>query len=311
MIRKKIFIGSSSEEIGLANAAKAILDKDFDVTIWNESVWDNSVFKINNNFLNDLLRASLQFDFSLLIGTTDDQVEYRGNTVMQPRDNVLFELGLFIGRLGLSKCAFVIDKELKVLSDISGITLARFKKDDVPSFVTAINQISELFKNQIDADINFFPSSTLASGYFENLLSPTCKYLIQNGGFEIDGTKYIDYAIQVIIPNRLSADVNLQFEQLKKGFSTKNVSFNYAGRPRHINLETEIKDGKLIFIDFPTTLSGINYAISNLLPNDFNTMSADYEAIINRELERFIYTLKQLALRNGFDSIIEIKKQDS
>ena len=96
-----------------------------------------------------MLRTSLQFDFSLLIGTTDDEVKYRGDTVMQPRDNVLFELGLFIGRLGLSKCAFVIDKELKVLSDISGITLARFKKDDATSFVTAINQISELFKNQI------------------------------------------------------------------------------------------------------------------------------------------------------------------
>jgi predicted nucleotide-binding protein len=121
MRKKRIFIGSSSEELGLANAAKSILERDFEVTIWNDSVWDTSVFKINNNFLNDLLRASLQFDFGLLIGTTDDEVKYRGDSVMQPRDNVLFELGLFIGRLGLSKCAFVIDKELKVLSDITGI----------------------------------------------------------------------------------------------------------------------------------------------------------------------------------------------
>lgn len=310
MRKKRIFIGSSSEELGLANTAKAILDKDFDVIIWNDSVWDSSVFKINNNFLNDLLRASLQFDFGLLIGTTDDEVKYRGDAVMQPRDNVLFELGLFIGRLGLSKCAFVIDKELKVLSDITGITLARFEKNNTPSFVTAIGQISELFRNQIDADINFFPSSTLASGYFENLLSPTCKYLIQNDGFEVDGIKYKDCKIQVIIPNRLNADVNLQFEQLKKGLNTKPVSFHYAGRPRYISLETEIKDDKLVFIDFPTTLSGINYAISNLLPNDFNSMSSDYDAIINREIERFIYTLKQLALRNGFDTFIEIKKED-
>lgn len=93
---------------------KTILERDFQVTIWNDSIWDSSVFKINNNFLNDLLRASLQFDFGLLIGSTDDLVEYRGDIVLQPRDNVLFELGLFIGRLGLSKCAFVIDKELKV-----------------------------------------------------------------------------------------------------------------------------------------------------------------------------------------------------
>lgn len=309
MRKKRVFIGSSSEELKLANAAKQILERDFEVTIWNDSVWDTSVFKINNNFLNDLLRASLQFDFGLLIGTTDDEVKYRGDLVMQPRDNVLFELGLFVGRLGLSKCAFVIDKELKVLSDITGISLARFEKSDTSSFVSAISQVSELFRNQIDSDINFFPSSTLASGYFENLLLPTCKFLIENDGFEVDGVKYKDCKIQIIIPNRLNPDVNLQFEQLKRGFNSKNVSFHYAGRPRFISMETEIKDDKLVFIDFPTTLSGINYAISNLLPNDFNSMSSDYEAIINREIERFIYTIKQLALRNSFDTLIEIKRE--
>lgn len=308
MRKKRIFIGSSSEELELANAAKSILERDFEVTIWNDSVWDSSVFKINNNFLNDLLRASLQFDFGLLIGSTDDLVEYRGDIVLQPRDNVLFELGLFIGRLGLSKCAFVIDKELKVLSDISGITLARYEKNDVPSFVNAISQVIELFRNQIDSDINFFPSSTLASGYFENLLLPTCKYIIEKDGFEYGGTKYNDCKIKVIIPQRLDSDVNLQFAQLKRGFQTQNVSFEYAGRPRNISLDTEIKDDKLIFVDFPTTLSGINYAISNLLPNDFNSMSSDYDAIINREIERFIYTLKQLALRNGIDSLIQIER---
>lgn len=308
MRKKRIFIGSSSEELKLANAAKKILEREFEVTIWNDSVWDTSVFKLNNNFLNDLLRASLQFDFGLLIGSTDDLVEYRGDIVLQPRDNILFELGLFIGRLGLSKCAFVIDKELKVLTDISGISLARYQKDDVSSFVNAISQVSELFRNQRDSDINFFPSSTLASGYFENLLFPTCKYIIEKDGFEYDGVKYNDCKIKVIVPQRLSSDVNLQFAQLKRSFQTQNVSFEYAGRPRNISLDTEIRENKLIFVDFPTTLSGINYAILNLLPNDFNSMSSDYDAIIEREIERFIYTLKQLALRNGIDSLIQIER---
>ncbi|MEI9912250.1 MAG: TIR domain-containing protein [Bacteroidota bacterium] len=66
MIKKKLFIGSSTEELKLAESAKSILDKDFDVSIWNESLWDSSVFKINQNFLSDLLKASLQFDFGIL-----------------------------------------------------------------------------------------------------------------------------------------------------------------------------------------------------------------------------------------------------
>ncbi|NHW59142.1 DNA-binding protein, partial [Escherichia coli] len=65
-------------------------------------------------------------------------------------------------------------------------------------------------------------------------------------------------------------------------------------------------DGKLYVIDFPTVLSGINYAISNLLPNDFNSMSDDYELILNREFDRFIYTLNKLALRDGYNNLITV-----
>lgn len=128
MRKKRIFIGSSSEELKLAESAKKILEPEFDVTIWNDNVWDTAVFKINNNFLHDLLKATLQFDFGILLGTTDDKVIVREQEMLQSRDNILFELGLFMGRLGLSKCAFVVEKELKILSDIKGISLARFSK---------------------------------------------------------------------------------------------------------------------------------------------------------------------------------------
>ena len=80
MIFKKLFIGSSSEEIKLAETVKSLLENDFDVTIWKDNVWDKAVFKINQNFLSDLLKASLQFDFGILIGTNDDKVKYHGNS---------------------------------------------------------------------------------------------------------------------------------------------------------------------------------------------------------------------------------------
>ncbi|WET03966.1 nucleotide-binding protein [Flavobacterium sp. YJ01] len=310
MRRKKIFIGSSSEELALAEAAKIVLESDFDVVIWNESVWDNAIFKINNNYLNDLIRASLQFDFGILLGTKDDEVNVRGTQYLQPRDNVLFELGLFIGRLGLNNCAFVIDKDIKVLSDIKGISLCRFETKNVSSFNEAIKQTKEFFKNQQDSEINFFPSSTLSSVYFENFIKPTCNHIISNQGIlHNDGKKYEECKIKVIIPERLSSDVNMQFQKLKNKFQTKKLTFDYAGRPRNIEVQAEIKDEKLYVIDFPTALSGINYAIANLLPNDFNKLSPDYDAIIDREFERFIYTLKKLALRDGFDTFLEIIKE--
>ncbi len=309
MIKKRIFIGSSSEELALAENAKAVLEDQFDVTIWNDSVWDSAVFRVNQNFLADLLKASLKFDFGILLGTNDDKVIYRGAEALQPRDNVLFELGLFTGRLGTSKCAFIIENGLKVLTDLQGISLARFDKADPTSFTTAVNQIKELFLKAPDTEINFFPSATLAAVYFENLIVPTCKYLIQNKGFSHDGTHYYKVKLKIIIPDRISSDLNLSFEKIKSKFATTPVSFNYDGRPRSVTLDTSVVDNTLVFVDFPTIISGINFSIHNLLPNDFNQLSADYDLIVERELVRFIGTIKQFLLRDGFDDMVVIVRQ--
>ena len=309
MIKKKLFIGSSLEELKLAEVAKSILENDFEVTIWNEKVWDTSVFKINQNFLADLLKASLQFDFGILLGTNDDRVIFREKEVLQPRDNVLFELGLFIGRLGTSKCAFLIDKEIKLLSDFNGLTLTQFDKSQTDSFVKAVKEIKDMFLSSSDDEINFFPSATLASVYYENFIVPICRFIIENKGFTSKAIHYKNCKINIIIPDRISDDVNLQFEKLKMKISTNTESFKYAGRPRNISVETQIKNETLEFIDFPTIITGINHAISNLLPNDFNKLSPDYNDILNRELRRFITTLKKLLIRNNFDEMVIVKRE--
>jgi hypothetical protein len=307
---KKVFIGCSSESLNLAGKAKQILSKKFEVVIWNESAWDNAVFRLNNNFLNDLIRASLKFDFGLLIGTTDDKVDYRGADKLQPRDNVLFELGLFIGRLGLSNCAFVVDKKLDVLTDVQGISLARFEKDNEKSFEEAISSVSQYFDKQFEADINFFPSSTLAAVYFENFVKPTITYLINNGGLEVDNRKFGKYKLKIVIPKKISPDLNLQFEKLKQKFNSRSLSFEYAGRPRTVIIEADIKDAELMILDFPTVLSGINHAILNLMPTDFNQMSDDYNMVLEREVERFIVSLKKMAIHAQFDELIEFSRDD-
>jgi len=303
--KRRLFIGSSTEALSLANEAKSILDEYFDVTIWNDNIWDTAVFRINQNFLSDLLKATLKFDYGILLGTKDDVIEYKGKKALTPRDNVLFELGLFTGRLGVAKCAFVIEKELKVLSDLQGISMARFDRSKPGEFKSAILQVKDVFLKSFDGDINFFPSATLAAGYFENLVAPTCHYVIKSGGFSLEDVKYEKVKLKIIIPSRITRNVNMTFEKLKKGFATKSVSFEYDGRPRFIYLDTKIVGDTLEFVDFPTTISGINYAILNLLPDDFNQLSDDYNLIVDRELKRFISTLKQFLLRDGFDDMVD------
>jgi predicted nucleotide-binding protein len=93
-----LFIGSSSEGLSTAQAIKKKFDAEMDVTLWNEGV-----FKMNASYLESLLRASNSFDFAILVFTPDDLVTSRSQTQSVPRDNVIFEHGLFLGRLGPPK----------------------------------------------------------------------------------------------------------------------------------------------------------------------------------------------------------------
>jgi hypothetical protein len=75
-----------------------------------------------------------RFDFAALILTPDDIITSRGDTSDSPRDNVLLELGLFIGRLGRQRTFIVCnrDKNLKLPSDLAGVTMAEYgdRKDN-------------------------------------------------------------------------------------------------------------------------------------------------------------------------------------
>ncbi len=314
-MKKKIFIGSSSEELRIAEEVKKILEQDneFEVTIWNDnSIWDDSVFKLNHNFLTDLLNASLCSDFGILIGTCDDKVIVRGKEKLQPRDNVLFELGLFIGRLGLDNCAFLIDKDIHILSDVKGITLARANMKNTDELENAVNLIKNHFKHQPSSGINFFPSSTLASVYHENFIKPTCETIIENNGIlDASGKKHTGCIVKIIIPKKITTDVNSQFQILKNRIPTNTLSFNYKGRPRNISIEiVESSEKNTVIIDFPTIISGIYYAISNLLPQDSATISATYKNILARELNRFVNTLDKFIKRDGYDEVVKIVYED-
>lgn len=62
-------------------------------------------------------------DFAVVLLTADDEGGLRGSDAMQPRarQNVLFELGLFIGRLGRGRVAVLYEEGVELLSDLSGL----------------------------------------------------------------------------------------------------------------------------------------------------------------------------------------------
>lgn len=121
-----LFIGSSSESLEVARAVRSQLDESAEVTIWNEGP-----FRLSEAYLASLVKAARDADFAVLVLGDDDWVESRDGRLMAPRDNVVFECGLFMGSLGPSRTFLVhdLDAKVKVPSDLSGVTLATFHGD--------------------------------------------------------------------------------------------------------------------------------------------------------------------------------------
>jgi Predicted nucleotide-binding protein containing TIR-like domain len=123
MNKPALFVGSSSEGLEFARAVRALLDEDAEVTLWKEGLFD-----VGSTFIDSLIKALPRFDFAALILTGDDLLTSREATTLGPRDNVLFELGLFMGRLGRER-TFVIrarGDQVKIPSDLAGLTTATY-----------------------------------------------------------------------------------------------------------------------------------------------------------------------------------------
>ncbi|MCX2761057.1 nucleotide-binding protein [Vibrio sp. Sgm 22] len=67
-------------------------------------------------------------DYGIFVFSPDDEIKMRGNVTDTVRDNVLFELGLFIGRLGKSRCFIVTPDniDLHIPTDLLGVTPATY-----------------------------------------------------------------------------------------------------------------------------------------------------------------------------------------
>jgi phosphoserine phosphatase len=120
--RPSVFVGSSREGKELAEALQSLLEDEVDITIWTQGVFEPSSTAIES-----LEQASRGFDFAVLVLTADDQVVHRGATYAVPRDNLIFELGLFTGALGRQRCLMVAPSgTIKLPSDLGGVGVAQY-----------------------------------------------------------------------------------------------------------------------------------------------------------------------------------------
>lgn len=313
-----IFIGSSSEGITVANQIAEILSARFDV-----SVWDQRIFQLGETTVEGLARIVQSFDFAVLVFTDDETLSTvrpsssaihrwqdriarwisRGTSQFAaPRDNVVFELGMFYGAKGRRRSfAFVVPTERgrpKIPSDLAGVTLTfatrpkggiltveSLTKDLAP----IVEAIAHRYENE--ADFEMLPSTGSAVGYFLNFVAPVCAELRRQDAFETeDGVFDLrsgEFEFRVVLPDSLNDANQTSAEHYcaARGLRATQVQTPYRKYPFWV--QPSAADGKVVFWDYPTTLKSSDEAVKYVTRTAYLSSDPIRKAMERRELANF------------------------
>lgn len=281
-MKRRLFIGSSYEGLKIANKVKDIIQMKcgdwIECTIWNEG----KVFSYNKSFLDSLVIASRTYDYGILIATADDMALIRKVFLKIPRDNVVFEMGLFLGSLGLTRAFLLADINSKLPSDYNGITIPKFSikkfnENSIDGIIKSLNSTRHTFS------LKTIPSSALALGYFDNFILPFAKNRIGD-----------NFYLRILLPSNLD-DIKSQIELFKHKNPSNEISvFNDGSRP----IINRFKKDELQYWDIPTTLSTLNKLIGLVIHSTEIGVNPEKKEFIEYEIRNFHVSLEVLISEN-------------
>ena len=150
-MKPRIFLGSSGQQEKLLQALTRGLQDIADVDPWT------TVFNPGVSTLDRLVELTHEVDFAAFVFARDDWTT-RGAAPdstpgeASPRDNVVFEAGLFGGALGIRRTFILHADGAKLPSDLLGLTAIRYDPDTTPAIVRQINQ---KLRNAIETEGRF------------------------------------------------------------------------------------------------------------------------------------------------------------
>src|SRR3982074_2193159 len=136
MNKPRIFLGSSGKQAKLLHAITRGLEEVADVEPWT------TTFNPGRSTLDRLVELSQEVDFAAFVFAQDDwtTIDASQSGQASPRDNVVFEAGLFGGALGIRRTFILHANGSKLPSDLLGLTSVRYDPAASPAEIRAINQ---------------------------------------------------------------------------------------------------------------------------------------------------------------------------
>src|SRR5438105_2915928 len=107
--KPSIFLGSSNEGFDVAEKILLLLGDVAECKLWKNA------FDFGKSNYDNLISQIAFYDYAILIATADDVVRSRHHSFDAPRDNVLFEFGLFAGGLGRRRVFYIVEHGSKIL----------------------------------------------------------------------------------------------------------------------------------------------------------------------------------------------------
>ena len=134
MDKPRIFLGSSGSQKKLLDALTRGLEDVAHVEPWTTS------FNPGTSTLARLFELAHEVDFAAFVFAQDDWTTnsplvspQEGSVQASPRDNVVFEAGLFGGALGMRRTFILHARGAKLPSDLLGLTCVRYDSAMTPS----------------------------------------------------------------------------------------------------------------------------------------------------------------------------------
>src|SRR6476659_1096327 len=145
MNKPRIFLGSSGKQAKLLQAITRGLQDIADVEPWT------TTFNPGRSTLDRLVELSQEVDVAAFVFAQDDWTETDSSPAGEasPRDNVVFEAGLFGGALGIRRTFILHAHGAKLPTDLLGLTSIRYDPDTTPAIMREINQ---KLRKAIDAE---------------------------------------------------------------------------------------------------------------------------------------------------------------
>jgi len=144
-----VFISSSAEQFDVARALAEQLDSVADVVVWS-----GDLFRSGKTSIEALAEMTERLDFAVVVVPGNHDVDH-GKRDWQARSNVMFELGMLVGRLGPARtCVLVSDRSrVSLPSALDGTPLialesasnpVEFKKSIVSAAATIQKEIAQI-----------------------------------------------------------------------------------------------------------------------------------------------------------------------